>query len=137
MLSTPLVNDQLETPSILLHWYLVKVPLPSEQSNLHTIQAVFALFRMQSTLQVNDQRHCYSILVQFCNLILFQMRNSLNRLPYLHCFPTSPKSLSTLPMNDQLATPSTLLRWYLVKVPLPPELNSLHSMHAVFAPSHL
>ena len=40
-------------------------------------------------------------------------------------------------MDDQLPTPAILLCWYLVKVPLHPELNSLQSMQAVFAPDHL
>ena len=65
------------------------------------------------------------------------MRDSWNPLPYLHCFPAPLKVLSTLLVNDQLGTPSIFLHWYLVKVPLPPQLNSLHSMQAVVAPYNL
>ena len=45
-------------------------------------------------------------------------------------FPTPVKVLSTLPVKYQLATPSILLHWYLVKVPLPPQLNSLQAVSA-------
>ena len=57
--------------------------------------------------------------------------------PHLYWFPAPPKVLSTPPVNDQLLTPAILLGWYLVKVPLHPELNNLQSMQAVFAPDHL
>ena len=38
------------------------------------------------------------------------------------------KMLSTLPINDQLATLSTHLHWCLVEVPLPPQLDSLQAI---------
>ena len=61
----------------------------------------------------------------------------MHTLPYLYVFPAPLKVLPTLPVNDQLATPSILLHWYLLKVPLHPQLNSLHSLQRVFAPDHL
>ena len=54
----------------------------------------------------------------------------MHTFPYLYVFPTFLKVLSTLPVNDQLATPSILLHWYLLKVPLPPQLNSLQAVSA-------
>ena len=58
-------------------------------------------------------------------------------LPYLHCFPAPPEVVSNPQMNYHLATLSILLHWYPVMVPLHPQLDSLHSMQAAFAPDHL
>ena len=58
-------------------------------------------------------------------------------LPYLHCFLAPPEVVSNPPVNHHLATLSILLHWYPMMVPLHPQLDSLHSMQAAFAPDHL
>ena len=55
---------------MLLHWYLVKVPLHTEMNSLHLMQAVFGPDHLQLPLQVNDQRRGYPILAQSRDLII-------------------------------------------------------------------
>ena len=55
---------------MLLHWYLVKVPLHTEMNSLHLMQAVFGPDHLQLPLQVNDQCRGYSILAQSRDLII-------------------------------------------------------------------
>ena len=126
VLSTLPVNDQLATPSVLLHWYVVKVPLPPQ---LNSLQAVSASHRVQPSLLVKDQCGQQSMHTQSCTVNI-PHRCKVHTFPYLYVFPAPLKVLSTLPVNDQLATSSVLLHWYLVKVPLPPQLNSPQAVSA-------